>query len=266
MSEMANPSFVPTDSQRKALTRYITLLFNRSRAKREAAPHAWETKLRILEKFLANEQQILTVQAHMNFRLSSVNRWYDRLFSKEDVIRLARKICESPKTESSLQHYYASSVAGWLSHFDETMYQGEWSLLTAKPGEPFILSDAPVATWNRVSADLFHYGVGFSEPDVEVVLPVSPLTCWHILPKVQRTRHVKIPTVREVNFAQAAFATRSCFSNIESSAIDDLVQSHVSKAKLGVTAFTLWHMNYDNKLYDLLMDDAKWIETIRRVA
>jgi hypothetical protein len=75
-----------------------------------------------------------------------------------------------------------------------------------------------------------------------------------------------MPTAREVNIAQAAFAIRCCFSNIDSSAIDDLVQNHISKAKLGVNAFTLWHMNYDNKLYELLMDDARWVETLRRVA
>jgi len=264
MSQLADPSFVPTDTQRKALTRYITLLFNRSRAKRDAAPHTWEVKLRILDKFLANEKQVLTVQAQMNLRL--MDRRDYRPFFKKDVIKLARKICESPKTESAMQHYYVTSVTGWLSYFDDTIFQGEWRLLSTTPDKPFILSDAPVATWNRVATDRFDYGVGFSEPDVEITLPVSPLTCWHILPKVQRTRRVEMPTVEEVNTAQAAFATRCCFSNIEDSATNDLVQSHISKAKLGVTAFTLWHMNYDNKLYELLMDDARWVETLRRVA
>jgi hypothetical protein len=260
ISKMADPSFVPNESQRKALTRYITVLFNRSKAKREAAPHTWEMKQILLNKFLANEQQLLTVQTHRNLILLMGNRRYNRLFTKNDVIKLARKISDTQKSESAMQNYFVTSVTQWIDYFDDAIFEGGWRLLSTKVDEPFILSDAPIATWDRKATDRCNYGVGFGEPDVEVVFPVSPLTCWHILPKVQRTRPVVTPTTREVNIAQAAFAARCCFSNIEDAAIDQIVQNHISTAKLGVTAFTLWNMNYDNRLYEFFMSDNRWLE------
>lgn len=274
LSQMSHPSFVPTESQRRAMTRYLTLLFNRSRAKREAASHKRDIVSKALHRFLTNEQQQLTVATHWNLRLAVPKYWnlrshfvknFDRLFTKSDVIGLARKAYESLKTESAMQHSYAASVEMWISYFDDAIFEGEWRLLSTSPDEPFILSDAPVATWNRLTTESFSYGVGFSEPDVEIVLPISPLTCWHILPKVQRTRPVLAPTVREVNIAQAAFATRCCFSNIQDCAIDDLVQSHISTAKLGVTAFTLWHRNYDDAVYGFLMSNGSRVTPRRRV-
>lgn len=78
-----------------------------------------------------------------------------------------------------------------------------------------------------------HHGGGFSRPDVEVLLPVSPTSCIHILPNVQRSQPVPLPTVDEVNVAQAAFAYRDCFANMFKIEIDDLVQEYISTARIG---------------------------------
>lgn len=268
LSQMSHPSFVPTETQRREMTRYLTLLFNRSIAKREAASHKRDMVSNAVYRFMANEQQQLTVATHWHLRRTMPKYWqlhrhsvknHDRLFTKSDVIRLARKAYESLKTESAMQHSYAASVEMWISYFDDAIFGGEWRLLSTSPDKPFILSDAPVATWHRLTMETFSYGIGFWEPDVEIVLPVSPLTCWHILPNVQRTRPVLAPTVKEVNTAQAAFAAHCCFSNINDEAINNIVQINISTARLGVTAFTLWHRNYDNAVYEILMgDQIKW--------
>jgi hypothetical protein len=91
------------------------------------------------------------------------------------------------------------------------------------------------------------------EPNVEVLLPVSPLTCLPILPNVTRSRQIKEPTVREVNIAQAAFAHKHCFANIKRDQIDEIVQQESGKAEIGVKAFTVWHMDDKNAVYELLM-------------
>jgi hypothetical protein len=75
---------------------------------------------------------------------------------------------------------------------------------------------------------------------------------------------VLLPTVQEINTAQAAFASRYCFTNINSAEIDSALQPNFGKAKLGVTAFTIWHRNYDNSVYELLMNDGKWVEPPHR--
>jgi hypothetical protein len=87
--------------------------------------------------------------------------------------------------------------------------------------------------------------MGFHLPNVEAFLAISPSSCLHIQPAVERTRPVKIPTVDEINAAQAAFASRSCFTNVKDSR-DKILQPNFGKAKLGVTAFTVWHRDYTN--------------------
>jgi hypothetical protein len=90
--------------------------------------------------------------------------------------------------------------------------------------------------------------------NVEVLLPVSSLTCLHVLPNVARSRHIEQPTVREVNIAQASFAHKHCYANINSSQINEIVQQNFGKAEVGVKAFTVWHINYSNAIYEQLME------------
>jgi len=70
--------------------------------------------------------------------------------------------------------------------------------------------------------------------------------------------------VREVNTAQAAFAARYCFSNVKSGEINHIVQENLGKAELGVKGFTVWHRNYKNTIYDILMSGGQWVEPPRR--
>src|SRR5580704_5074551 len=93
--------------------------------------------------------------------------------------------------------------------------------------QPFIISDAPVITWERLANGQFSYGMGFHRANVEILLPISPLVCLHIQPDVERARPSQRPSVREVNIAQAAFSGRFCFANVESAGIDQIVQQNL---------------------------------------
>jgi len=119
---------------------------------------------------------------------------------------------------------------------------------------PFILSDAPVVTWTRKREGSLSYGAGIRTENVEVLVPVSPSTCLHILPKVRRSLAPIVPSTHEINAAQAAFATSACFSNKGSAEIDFLVQQNISTVLIGGNAFTVWHMPYDNLVFDILME------------
>jgi|SRR5208282_158183 hypothetical protein len=253
ISHFFDSSFVLTDVQREQMTRYVTLLFSRSRASRVAVRHREDMKVHALKKFLANEQQLATVAAQWN-----LDAYFNRvrlggLITTDDVAGVARKLSAHYDTASSEQESYVQGIVHFMGYLDDVMFRGEWRLLSTTSDDPFILSDAPVVTWDRRESAGISHGVGFWEPNVEVFLPVSPLTCLHILPKVQRTRAVVEPHVREVNTAQAAFAHHACLANQNKSEIDDLVQHYISTARLGENAFTLWNRNYDNLIYDALM-------------
>ena len=143
-----------------------------------------------------------------------------------------------------------------MNEFDDVICNGKWEILRTSADDPFIISDAPVVTWERKGDGALFYGIGVHEPNVEVLLPVSPLTCLHILPNVTRNRQIKEPTVREVNIAQAAFAHKHCFANIKCDQVDEIVQQESGKAEIGVKAFTVSHIDYKNTVYELLMADA----------
>jgi hypothetical protein len=51
--------------------------------------------------------------------------------------------------------------------------------------------------------------------------------------------------------------------NVNSPAVDRVVQEYAGKAELGVMSFTVWHRNYDNAFYDLLMNSGQWTDPSR---
>ncbi|WP_157440018.1 DUF4238 domain-containing protein [Terracidiphilus gabretensis] len=129
--------------------------------------------------------------------------------------------------------------------------------LSSEPDETFLLSDTPVITWNRLESGELAYGVGFHTTNVEVFLPISPATCLHILSNVDRTRRIASPTVTEINIAEASFAYNACFANQFSQELDVIVQQHISTVRIGENAFTVFHRNYENTIYDILMGNGR---------
>jgi hypothetical protein len=257
LSEFNNPSFVLSDIQRRQMTRYLTMLFWRSEAQKNGRKQYLQVTQRAVRQFLSNESHLLTVTA----------TWYiDRLFSghpqslletRRDIIRTVSRLASIYQTERNRQKSYVGTIERWMDEFDDAMYEGQWQSLRTSKDNPFIISDAPVVTWERKEDGALTYGIGVHEPNVEVLLPVSPLTCLQILPKIARNRPIQQPTVREVNLAQAAFAHKHCFANIKSNQIDEIMQQEFGKAEIGVKAFTVRHID-GNALYETLMTDRPY--------
>jgi len=114
-----------------------------------------------------------------------------------------------------------------------------------------------VVTWERNDNNFLIHGQGFARPNVEAFLPVSPTTCLHILPKVERTRRLVIPNVREVNEAQAAYATRYCYTNVRSAELNAILQPHFGRTRLGINAFSVRHRNYANTMFEIMMNGGR---------
>jgi hypothetical protein len=256
-----DPAFLVSDLNRRRLTFYVTLLFVRSKARRMAAAHLQKVTRHAYESFLANDTQVLTVAAKWSIDLILSGRLKIGYVTRRYVQDSALRLLQESQTEQARQKNYVGTVERAMATLDEVIYSGDWNLLRAPLGSPpFVIADAPVVTWERLDSGAFAYGMGFHRPNVEVFLPVSPSSCLHIQPAVERTRAVKVPTVDEVNAAQAAFASRSCFTNVKDPRVDAVLQPNFGKAELGVTAFTVWHRDYTNAVYDLLMNDGRWIE------
>jgi hypothetical protein len=64
LSDLTDTTFGLTDTQRRQMTRYITMLFFRCMSRRSAGSHIQEIKANAFRKFLENERQLETVAAH----------------------------------------------------------------------------------------------------------------------------------------------------------------------------------------------------------
>jgi hypothetical protein len=261
--EIADPGYVATDLQRRQLTFYVTLLFLRSEARRKASRHTLEVSKMAVEKFLHNEKQLQTVVAKWNIDRMLSGKPFDRLITGEDVIGTAREMQSDLAAPDEAKKSYVRMIENAMRDVDHRLMTGQWKFLRTVPESPFVISDAPVVTWERRDSGMLSYGMGFHRANVEVFLPISPLICLHILPKVDRTRDVVPPSVEDLNAAQGAFAGRYCFASVNSPAINEVLQSAFGKAELGAKSFTVWHRNYDDSVYELLMNNGRFVEPPR---
>jgi len=258
ISKFNDPSWTMTDEDRRHMTRYINLLFNRSEARKEGTKHTEQIMARTLERFVENQVRLITVAAQWGIKAFLRGQPLPRLLTPQDIADAARRVMRKFQTESARQKGFAdlmvTAISGSLTaRADEAMIKGEWRIVRTTASEPFILSDTPVVTWERLTHS-FNFGIGFERPNLEVILPVSPSACLHILPAVKRTTTPVTPTVSEINIVQAAFAHHACFADRRSDEIDKLVQENIHKFKIGENVFTLWHRNFDEIFYDIMMN------------
>ena len=200
--EITDPGFMLTDERRRQLTFYVTLLFRRSEARRLASTHLQEVFEHALELFIENESQVLTVAAKWSLELGC-------LMTKDQVVKMAHAYSVNPFKGANAQSSYVGMIQQGMSELDKEVFSGEWNYIRTVPTDPFIISDAPVVTWQRMHNGALSYGLGFQRAEVEVLLPISPVVCLHIQPDVKRSSAARQPTVSEVNAAQAALAVRS---------------------------------------------------------
>jgi hypothetical protein len=257
---VAYRTFVLTSDHIRKLTRYITLLFNRSRARLGATQHQLDIMIGSMNALLSNDEQLEIIAAKLTVEGAERGYALTRPLTKEDVAKVLRRNIEGQNTESQLQHNYARSVEVMLSGVDQNLLYGHWDILRTEPDEPFAIGDAPVVTWERTERNMLMFGQGFARPNVEVLLPVSPTSCLRVLPAVQRTRPVMPPATVEVNMAEASFATQYCFTNINSPKLDETLQRYFGQTILGLNAFTLRHRDFTNTMFNILMNRSRWVE------
>lgn len=256
LDKFEDEAFVMSDIERKLMTHYLMLLFWRSKGQREARKHYHQLTVNEVHRFISNESQFWTVVVHWNIQLSSKGRNETLHQTRDRVIRAANRLLDQYKTEIDRQQRYVETIQRWMKPelFDHIMYDGIWKIVRTSEDNPFIISDSPFVTWARDDDGQLSYGIGVREINVEVLLPVSPLTCLQILPTVIRNKIPQKPTVREINIAQAAFSNKWCFANILSDEINEIMQHNFGNAEIGVKAFSLAHRDYSNTIFELLMN------------
>ena len=247
-------AFVLSEDHKRKLTRYITVLFNRSRARLGATQHLLDKMLESMEALLSNDDQLQAIADKVTVDLLTAGVRLERNATKEEIPGVLRRTIEQHKADDQLRHNYAETIERMLSFEDLNLLNGNWDVLRTEADDPFAIGDAPVVTWERTNRNTLVFGQGTARPNVEVFLPVAPTACLYLLPATERTRVVMRPQTVEINMAEASFATRHCFTNINSAKVDQLLQAQFSRTRLGVNAFTLNHRDFSNTMFEILMN------------
>jgi hypothetical protein len=253
-------TFVFSPAHVRQLTTYISLLFTRSKARQLATRQLVDIKIESMRNLLANEEQLSKIAAKWTMDIIEDGHQLRRLVTKEEVAEMTRELIEEHLSDDQLQHDYAGAVERMMANPDETMAAGAWGIIRTEPDNPFVIGDAPVVTWERTDQNRLIYGQGFSRSNVEVLLPVSPTACLHVLPAVRRTRQPLTPATQEVNRAQASFATQHCFTNIHCDKLDSDLQPCFGRVRLGINAFSFRHRDFSDTMFNLLMNRGRWTE------
>jgi Protein of unknown function (DUF4238) len=250
-------TFVLSRNHIRQLTPYVTLLWNRSESRRTATKQQVNIAIESCRSLLANDEQISQVAGKWTLDIIGQGQPLQRTVTPDEVRHNVQQMIDAMSTQEHIQTTYVDAMERAMAVVDENIDNGQWKIMHTTPQIPFVIGDAPVVTWERNDNNVLIYGQGFTRPNVDAILPLGPTTCLHILPAVERTRRVAIPTPREVNEAQASFATRYCYTNLENAELNAVLQPHFGRSRIGINAFSVRHRNYANTMFEILMNDGR---------
>lgn len=246
-------TFAFTASHIRLLTGYITILFNRTRARRAASDGQSNIMIEALRALLSDDKRLSELAAKQTMDMIDSGYQLRRMVTKQEIVEGIKSEIAKHTNDDEAQSSYVQTMETMMEFADERMLNGHWGVVHTGPDKPFVIGDAPVVTWERTESNILIFGQGFARPNVEALLPVSPTACLHMLPLVERSRSVRTPATEEVNMAQAAFATEHCFTNVRSPEIDTVLQPQFGKVRLGIEGFSVTHIDYNKVLFDILM-------------
>jgi hypothetical protein len=235
------------------MTRYITLLFNRSQNRRGATKEQTAISIELTRGYIANERKLERMAGRWTMEILRLGIRLDRAVSPAEVRESAEKMIATMQTEEHQQTAYVDSMERAMANTEPALENGEWNTVQTDLERPFVIGDAPVVTWRRRDNGVLDYGLGFHTPNVEVLLPISSTACLQVLPAVEWRGRPQRPKINEINHAQAAFATRYCYAHKGDPAIDKVLQSVFSQRQIGKNAFSVRHRNYNDTMLEILM-------------
>jgi len=228
LSDLSNRCFVIGDRHKRALTRYIALLFVRCPGRKLAMRTQLAETRRRVGTFLENDDALLKYTVKVSIKEG-------RPISPESFKRAWTKILSETESDETLQEQFAAMLGRWWEFFDHHLYGGQWNILYSE-GERFIIGDNPVVTW-KIENGNPSFGVGLHVPGAEVFLPISPTACLQILPAGCARPLITHPTPMQVNEAQVMLMTYRVFAKERLPRIDELVQRKGGVFQIGVNCF-----------------------------
>jgi hypothetical protein len=238
------------------LTRYLQVMFHRSIVRRRFSAVLATDLESAFERFLANEQYVLTVLALWNIE-AALSSKSSRFYRKSDLERIFRRNLAKLRTDEAVQQRYVETVERSIESVDPVICRGDWDVIRTNGSDPFIISDTAFVSFRRDEKMQVHCGIGVHEQDAEIILPLSPLCCLHVRPKVTRTRQIVEPNARDINLSQIRAANRYCYADRKSSLIDGLMQQFHKTPVYGRDMYSVVHRDYAHQIFEMFMNTPR---------
>jgi hypothetical protein len=252
IEQLGFQTFVFGEYHANTLAPYLVLLWHRSKARKAATTLNSAISVEILENLKNRDELLQRIAASWTLERVGQGGRLDEPIGVDKVIKTIDVLIAEFKLPIRVETSYADTMEYLMQNNDNSFDGAHWGIVRTTPDNPFVIGDAPVVTWHRDKNGVAQYGVGVREPDVEVLLPVSPTACLHVLPNVQRARAVITPKTFEVNAAEAAFA-ETCYTNICSSSLNQHLQRNLGRAVIGINTFSIRHKDYVTAFCDRLI-------------
>jgi hypothetical protein len=139
-------TFVMSRLQVRQMTRYITLLFNRSQNRRGATAEPVSLAIQTTQSFLADEEKVAKVAARWTMEMIRLGYELDRPVGNADVRKSAEDMIATMQTPEHQQTTYVDRMERAMAFLDDALDNGQWNVIQTTFDHPFVIGDAPVVT------------------------------------------------------------------------------------------------------------------------
>ncbi len=142
-------TFAPSRLQIRRMTRYITLLWNRSQNRQQATKEQIAIAIEVTRSYIADEQKLSRIAGRWTMEILRLGVKLDRAVTPADVRASAEKMIAIMQTEEHEQTTYVDSMERSMALTEPVLENGDWNTIQTDLEHPFVIGDAPVVTWQR---------------------------------------------------------------------------------------------------------------------
>jgi hypothetical protein len=213
-----------SDSDAEIWATFVGALFGRTRKVRAQISDSMTRKFRELTEdpeYIRNLQYSLLQKGELHF--------------SEDLIREVSSLRSAMETSPS--YYHVSALPNRVRILMQPLLSRKWHTVEAPEGHNFLTSDCPVLTLG-VREGQPALGAGFGLESTAILLPVTSKHIFVASPHNVDWKTIVGPAeIESINRLIVQFAHQNVYSDANTKAVQDLVNSDINKIIFGETAF-----------------------------
>lgn len=239
----ANSCFIWTQTNRKCMAEYWSLLFVRSTAFFEFHRKSWE-------KGLVDSAKRIVSDGEARHRLAlRYSLETGRLVTDEDILSTFSRLIPSLSDEREMRDHYVQALHHRVTSYSHILLNKPWQIWQAQAGSQFVTCDSPVMTFRLDEWGRYYVGNGLAKEGTVVLLPLSPTACLFAGFSGYPVRLVGENDIREVNKIVISSCSRFVYSQENDVKIDLLVQEFGGTTRYGENAFNRTNLDDLAKLF-----------------